>query len=176
MSEDLLQRYRDAELDLAELVDVATHLLAGHVPGDARVAPHPDARTVRYYQSLGIVDRPRLDGRRAIYAFRQLAQVVATKLLQGRGYSLAKVQQALAGRTTDQIASAASQALATLPPRPTPPPHLPAAPPPASSGPRALHSVELAPGIAVTIDPTRVSDPEALVRRLAAALATGGTP
>lgn len=167
MSTSSLHRYRDQAFSLAELVQASCELLAGHVPTDARVSPQPDARTVRYYQTLGIVDRPEMTGRRARYGFRQLVQVVATKLLQGRGYSLAQVQTALSGRTTDQISAAAASALGVSLP-PSPPPAKPAVV-------RPLVAAELAPGITVTIDPARVADVDDLVRRLSAVLASGGS-
>lgn len=171
MTSSRLQDYRDTELGLAELVRVSAELLAGHQPADRRVAPRPDARTVRYYQSLGIVDRPTYRGRSAVYAYRQLVQVLATKLLQGQGHSLAEVQSSLSGRSTDQLAAAAAQALGQAAPAPTPL----SAPTGSPPSPRALVAVELAEGITVSIDPRAVSDVDATIRRLMAALAPGGT-
>lgn len=73
-------------------------LASGYVPpGSARVRAVPDARTIRYYTTLGLVDRPELDGRRALYGERHLLQLVAIKRLQAEGRSLVEVQEALAG-------------------------------------------------------------------------------
>lgn len=59
-----------------------------------RVREIPDARIIRYYTTLGIVDRPLgYDGRTAIYSTRHLLQIVAIKRLQQRGASLSQVQQ-----------------------------------------------------------------------------------
>ncbi len=52
-------------------------------PEDQRVRAVPDARTVRYYQSIGLVDRPEREGREAVYRWRHLLQVVAVKLTAG---------------------------------------------------------------------------------------------
>ncbi len=146
--------YRDQELSLADLVAAAAHLLA-HTPAseDGRVAAAPDARTLRWYQSLGVMDRPlRYDGRTAVYGYRHLLQAVCVKVLQAHGHTVAQAQAALAGATTDQLEAAVAEALGT------------AAPP--RTGPRPLVSVELAPGVVVTVDPAVVNDPDALVRAL----------
>lgn len=159
---DPLSPYRDRELDLAALCEAATGLLAQvAVPADKRVAAVPDARTVRYYQTLGVVDRPlRYEGRQAVYGTRHLLQVVATKLLQARGESLAHVQQALSGASTDRLEAAVRAELGVAP-----------APPPQA---RPLVSAEIAPGVFVTLDPSRVPDTAAVLQTLGLALATRG--
>jgi DNA-binding transcriptional MerR regulator len=53
----------------------------------------PDDRTIRYYATLGLLDRPAaMRGRTALYSTRHLAQVVAIKRLQTMGRSLAEIQ------------------------------------------------------------------------------------
>ena len=104
------------ELGLAELASSADALLArrrgGQGPTDGRVRAAPDTRTIRYYQSLGLVDRPlRYEGRRAVYGYRHLLQAVAVKLLQAEGLSLAQVQTALQGAPTSRLETAVRQAL-----------------------------------------------------------------
>jgi len=128
----------------------------------------PDARTVRYYQTLGVLDRPlRYDGRRALYGRRHLLQVLCVKLLQARGLSLAQVQQALAAASTAQLEAAVADALGAAPPLPSPsPPPAPRAPAPVSS----WHTVELAPGVLLSVDHSRVPAAESLALRLRAAL------
>jgi len=159
-----LQALRDREFALQALVDEAGALLADATGiEDERVAQLPDVRTLRYYQTLGLMDRPvRYDGRRAIYGYRSLLQAVCVKLLQGQGHSLAQCQQALAGAPTAQLEVAVGEALAHE-----------AAPPPARPAPvepaRWL-AAELAPGVVLSVDPQRIPDPEALIRRLAALL------
>lgn len=71
---------------------------AGKMNG--RVREVPDLRTIRYYTTLGLIDRPaEMRGRTALYGRRHLLQLVAIKRLQSRGLSLADVQRELLGRT-----------------------------------------------------------------------------
>jgi DNA-binding transcriptional MerR regulator len=79
---------------------------AGQLSG--RVREVPDGRTVRYYTTLGLVDRPVLRGRTALYGRRHLLQLVAIKRLQAQGLSLAEVQARLLGRTDEALAELAS--------------------------------------------------------------------
>jgi hypothetical protein len=65
-----------------------------------RVRDIPDLRTIRYYTTAGLLDRPaEMRGRTALYGRRHLLQLVAIKQLQTRGLSLAQVQQQIAGAT-----------------------------------------------------------------------------
>lgn len=90
----------------------------GYVPPDsARVRAVPDARTIRYYATLGIVDRPALHGRTATYGERHLLQLVAVKRLQAEGLSLAEVQARLTGLPTARLRELANVP-ETLPERP----------------------------------------------------------
>jgi DNA-binding transcriptional MerR regulator len=67
-------------------------------PPNERVRQVPDRRTIRYYTTLGLIDRPaEMRGRTALYARRHLLQLVAIKRLQARGLSLAEIQQRLVG-------------------------------------------------------------------------------
>lgn len=94
--------------DLEELCQRAGDALAsGAEPGDARVRARPDARTVRYYTTLGLIDRPDVRGRSGFYGRRHLLQVVAIKRLQGEGASLAEIQARLLGLHDDALASIA---------------------------------------------------------------------
>jgi DNA-binding transcriptional MerR regulator len=91
---------------------------------DGRVSPAPDARTVRYYTTLGLIDRPRIEGREARYGRRQLVQLAAIKALQAEGLSLGAVQQRLYGRREAELdallRSAATSSRRARPPVPTP--------------------------------------------------------
>ena len=63
-----------------------------------RVRDVPDLRTIRYYTTLGLLDRPAaMRGRTALYGPRHLLQLVAIKRLQARGLSLAAVQERVVG-------------------------------------------------------------------------------
>ncbi len=75
-----------------------------------RVRDVPDRRTIRYYTTLGLIDRPaEMRGRTAYYGRRHLLQVVAIKKLQALGRSLAEIQQALTGQPDRELARIAGQ-------------------------------------------------------------------
>ncbi len=70
----------------------------------ARVRDVPDLRTIRYYTTIGILDRPaEMRGRTAYYGERHLLQLVAIKRLQARGLSLREVQQRLLGLSNTRL-------------------------------------------------------------------------
>jgi DNA-binding transcriptional MerR regulator len=78
---------------------------------DGRVRDVPDARTIRYYTTLGLIDRPaQMRGRTALYGPRHLLQLVAVKRLQAHSLTLAEIQQRLLGQ-----ADAALRELARVP-------------------------------------------------------------
>lgn len=139
---------------------------------DGRVGGAPDARAIRFYQTTGVLDRPlRYDGRRAVYSYRHLLQILAIKRLQAEGYPLSMIQASLPAKTTGELERAMKSAS-------------PAGgvsvgsgndAPPARPSPRLVVSAELAPGVTVTIDPSQVPDPESLIRRLAASAASVGS-
>ena len=60
---------------------------------DQRVSSLPDARTIRYYTTLGLLDRPFIDGRQARYGQRHVLQLLAVKALQSMQFPLARVQE-----------------------------------------------------------------------------------
>jgi hypothetical protein len=67
-------------------------------PDNGRVREIPDRRTIRYYTTLGLIDRPaEMRGRMALYGRRHLLQIVAIKRLQAHGLSLAEIQVRLVG-------------------------------------------------------------------------------
>jgi DNA-binding transcriptional MerR regulator len=69
-----------------------------------RVREVPDQRAIRYYTTIGLVDRPAaMRGRTALYVRRHLLQLVAIKRLQASGLTLARIQRELAGATDGQL-------------------------------------------------------------------------
>lgn len=67
---------------------------------NSRIRDVPDRRTIRYYTTLGLLDRPaEMRGRTALYDTRHLLQLVAIKRLQAKGLSLGEVQHQLLGLT-----------------------------------------------------------------------------
>jgi DNA-binding transcriptional MerR regulator len=94
---------------LAELADACAAALdaLGIAARNGQVRDRPDARTIRYYTSLGLVGRPaEMTGRTALYGDRHLLQVLAVKAMQARGASLTEVQRILVGASTDELRSA----------------------------------------------------------------------
>lgn len=90
----------DTGWTIAELAArVADALGDGYAgPPNGRVRDLPDARAIRWYATIGLVDRPSaMRGRTALYGPRHLLQLVAVKRLQARGRTIAQIQQELAG-------------------------------------------------------------------------------
>jgi DNA-binding transcriptional MerR regulator len=93
--------------ELAERVDAALAVgYAGQSSG--RVRAVPDRRAIRWYTTIGLIDRPVAHrGRTALYGPRHLLQLVAVKRLQAKGLPLVAIQQELAGATDTQLARVA---------------------------------------------------------------------
>ena len=93
--------------ELAERVDGALAVdYAG--PPSARVRAVPDRRSIRWYTTIGLIDRPAAhQGRTALYGPRHLLQLVAVKRLQASGLPLVAIQRELAGATDTQLARVA---------------------------------------------------------------------
>jgi DNA-binding transcriptional MerR regulator len=166
---------------------VALSLSVGYEgQASGRVREVPDRRTVRYYTTLGLLDRPALRGRTALYGPRHLAQLVAIKRLQARGLSLAEAQARLLGLTDRKLAELARlpadgeaggaaeetaeagrrrQAFWAAPPGPAAAAVEPAAP-------RALTGLPLAEGVTLLLEAGRPPDEHDLeaVRAAAAPL------
>ncbi len=131
---------------------------------DGRVRWEPNARQLRYYATLGLLDRPAyMSGRTAYYDCRHLLQLLAVKRLQQQGQSLQQIQQRLMGLGATEL-----EELLTLPhswqdlltPGSVDPngnfweqveqlPSLPVA--------RSLQEVELVPGVRLQFDPELVA-------------------
>lgn len=75
----------------------------GEAQEDGRVSQVPDARTIRYYQTLGLLDRPAVVDRQARYVRRHVLQLVAIKALQTGGVPLARVQERLYGLSDAEL-------------------------------------------------------------------------
>jgi hypothetical protein len=152
---------------LDELVRLAADALAAQelrVP-NGRVTPLPDRRVVRWYSTIGLVDRPlAYRGRTALYGPRHLLQVVAVKRRQAEGRSLAEIQAELTGATDGTLRGIAQLPEGTarvqddgVRPRfwAAPPAGSPAASartvPGASAAMTLRYAVELRPGVTLTV-------------------------
>ena len=91
---------------LAELTGRVAAALAVGYRGQrsGRVRDVPDQRAIRWYTTLGLVDRPAaMRGRTALYGRRHLLQLVAIKRLQAAGRSLAEIQVELAAASDERL-------------------------------------------------------------------------
>ena len=94
--------------ELSERVSAALAEVAYEPPTNGQVRAVPDLRTIRYYTSLGLLDRPSaMKGRTALYGRRHLLQLVAVKRLQAEGRSLSEVQTELTGLDDEALAAIA---------------------------------------------------------------------
>ena len=100
---------------LSELSDQVAEALPAKAAAraDGRVREVPDARTIRWYQTTGLVDRPGMRGRTAVYGPRHLLQILAIKRLQAQGEPLASIQAALAGASDAALAEIVDPASST---------------------------------------------------------------
>jgi hypothetical protein len=93
--------------ELTERVDAALAVGYRGQPS-GRVRAVPDRRAIRWYTTIGLIDRPVAHrGRTALYGPRHLLQLVAVKRLQADGLPLVAIQQELAGATDAQLARVA---------------------------------------------------------------------
>ena len=70
---------------------------------DGRAATRIDSRTVRFYQTIGLLPKPEYEGRRALYSLTHLLRLVAAKRLQSEGHTLTQIQNALPLRSDGQL-------------------------------------------------------------------------
>jgi hypothetical protein len=136
-------------------------------PPNGRARVVPDQRTIRWYTTIGLLDRPTaMRGRTALYDRRHLLQLVAIKRLQADGHTLADVQQQLVGATDPVLTDIARLSTESLPaespggggataPAPLPRDRFWAArPAPPTSA--LVHGVRLADGVTVMLATARV--------------------
>jgi DNA-binding transcriptional MerR regulator len=140
----------EAHWTIDELAQLVGEALAVDYSGQSngRVREVPDRRTIRWYTTIGLLDRPAaMRGRTALYDRRHLMQLVAVKRLQADGRSIAQVQEALLGADDRTLTS-----LARLPE--------PAAPEPAAPEP-AARAIDTAPARFWAAHPARPTPPRA---------------
>lgn len=95
---------------LEQLSDRVADLLADDYEGqrNGRVRELPNGRTIRWYTTIGLVDRPlATKGRVALYGWRHAFQLAAIKQLQAEGRSLAEIQERLLGASDGDLAGIA---------------------------------------------------------------------
>ncbi|MGI9091782.1 MAG: MerR family transcriptional regulator [Gemmatimonadaceae bacterium] len=82
----------------ASLVDAA-----GIRPTNASARAAPSARSVRFYVSAGLIDRPEGTGTAATYNYRHLLQLLAVKIRQREGQSLELIKKEVRALTGDVL-------------------------------------------------------------------------
>ena len=152
-------------MTLDELAQAVSRELAHRGLGaqpDGRVAAAPDQRTIRYYTTLGLLDRPTLDGQKARYGRRHLLQLLAIKVLQAAQLPLAQIQSRLYGLRDAEL-EALWRSVETRPR---------AAGVPAPPAPIVWREVTVEPGLKILADErwSPGGDPGQLADRIRAAL------
>lgn len=173
------RRARWTIAELSERVGAALEASGYQAPANGQVRAVPDLRTIRYYTSLGLLDRPiEMRGRTALYGPRHLDQLCAIKRLQAEGRALGEVQAELAGlddRALARVARVPADVLTAEPesaaaeetPAPrrasafwsAPPAAVARRPAPAAAAPAAriavaqVAKIQLAPGVQLEIAP-----------------------
>jgi DNA-binding transcriptional MerR regulator len=95
---------------MEQLVERVSAALAAEYPGapNGRVREVPDRRSIRWYTTIGLVDRPLgTRGRTVLYGPRHLLQLVAIKRRQAAGMTLAEIQAELAGASEETLTAVA---------------------------------------------------------------------
>lgn len=95
-----------ADLSIEELVELAGRWTPAVAAGQSRhkVTEVPTERTLRYYVTMGLIDRPLgYEGTRARYGFRHFLQVLSIKALQARYFPLRKVRSMITGRPDAEL-------------------------------------------------------------------------
>jgi DNA-binding transcriptional MerR regulator len=191
---DILDAIPHDGVGLDEIAERATDVLDSRhvVVRDGRASEGVDPRTIRFYQTLGIVPKPAYEGRKALYGREHLVRVVAAKLLQSEGHSLAQIQAALPARATDELVAAlleigasdvgaseigaseigasdvaASHVAAIGAALNTRAQQASTRIAPQASSPTQLVSFRITEGVTVLIDPTVIQDPNQLARLFA---------
>jgi len=87
-------------------------------PINAAASAHPNERTIRFYVTRGLVAAPEGRGTAAVYSYRHLLQVLAIKLRQMEGGTLAAIAQELVDATGDMLERRVAAALGSGLPSP----------------------------------------------------------
>jgi len=107
MTNEELEKYEGREdLRLDELLDAANILMEAVAPVQPsdRVTETLSERTLRYYISQGLVDRPSgKEGASALYGYRHLLQLLALKRLQASYLPVKKIREIVPESTNDAL-------------------------------------------------------------------------
>lgn len=107
MTNEELDKYEGREdLRLDELLDAANSLMEAVAPVQPsdRVTETLSERTLRYYISQGLVDRPSgKEGASALYGYRHLLQLLALKRLQASYLPVKKIREIVPQSSNDEL-------------------------------------------------------------------------
>jgi len=94
----------DLRLDeMLGVVNILMEVVAPVQPSD-RVSETLSERTLRYYISQGLVDRPSgKEGCSALYSYRHLLQLLALKRLQASYFPVKKIREIIPNSTNDEL-------------------------------------------------------------------------
>lgn len=87
---------------------------AGVRPTNAVARAAPSMRAVRFYVSLGLLDRPEGAGTAATYGYKHLIQLLAIKIRQREGQTLDVIKKEMAITTGDALERRVATALASV--------------------------------------------------------------
>jgi DNA-binding transcriptional MerR regulator len=85
---------------------------AGMRPTNASARAAPSARSVRFYVSHGLLDRPEGAGTAATYGYRHFLQLLAIKIRQREGQTLEAIKHEMKDVTGDALERRIAQSLA----------------------------------------------------------------
>jgi|SRR5690242_16784269 hypothetical protein len=85
---------------------------AGLRPTNASARAAPSARSVRFYVSHGLLDRPEGAGTAATYGYRHFLQLLAIKIRQREGQTLETIKREMKDVTGDALERRIAQSLA----------------------------------------------------------------
>lgn len=86
-----------------ELVELSSRLLPED-GGSRRIRWNPNPRTIRYYTTLGLLDRPAgVRGQPVHYGARHLLQLLTIKVMQAEGLPLQDIQKKIYGKSDEEL-------------------------------------------------------------------------
>lgn len=156
----------DQKWTVEELVELSSRLLPED-GGSRRVRWNPNPRLVRYYTTLGLLDRPKgVRGQVVHYGPRHLLQLLTVKVLQAEGFPLQEIQEKIYRQPDESLQELSGlpddwleNVLADIPAKPEPDRSVfwqqrdsspPLAPPAVTELP--LQGIELATGMTLLLD------------------------
>lgn len=101
-----LRQHSQAKWTLDDFVVVANETIPHFLPGDSsqRGREEVNARLVRHYASLGMLDEPGREGKEARYTYRHLLQLLLLRRMLAQGYGTAAIDSFARRQTDSQLA------------------------------------------------------------------------